>query len=211
MSQNFSKFWICFTLEDTFWQPISLYYLLVFWPHPWHVKFLGQGVNLCHSSDQCHSSNNTRSLTHWTTRNSLYYLFINFLVLIPLLVSLQWTRNGYKIKSKFFKYINDPLWFSFNPWVLQNHQTLINYTLGAKHCVSGFRGSGETYRRAKCGISTQLQNSNTFKHRSPVRGWKNDTNSMGPPCPFRSEHDRGHRCTSISLRGLGSPWDSSVR
>ena len=31
-------------------------------------KFLGQGLNLCHSSDLSHCSNSAGSLTHWTTR-----------------------------------------------------------------------------------------------------------------------------------------------
>ena len=33
------------------------------WPHPWHVRFLGQRSNPHHSSDLSHSSNNTGSLT----------------------------------------------------------------------------------------------------------------------------------------------------
>ena len=33
-------------------------------------KFLGQGSNLGHSCNQCHSSDNARSLTRWATRNS---------------------------------------------------------------------------------------------------------------------------------------------
>ena len=31
-------------------------------------KFLGQGSNLCHSSDPSHSSDNAGSLTLWTNR-----------------------------------------------------------------------------------------------------------------------------------------------
>ena len=39
-----------------------------FWPHPWPSEVLGQGSNSCHSSNQSHSTDNARSLTHWGTR-----------------------------------------------------------------------------------------------------------------------------------------------
>ena len=38
-------------------------------------KFLGQGLNPCHSGDQSHSSDNARSLTPWTIRELLTYVF----------------------------------------------------------------------------------------------------------------------------------------
>ena len=51
--------WVCFVL-----------FLAV--PH--YMKFPGQGWKLHHCRDQSHSSNCTRSSTHWAARNSLYYL-----------------------------------------------------------------------------------------------------------------------------------------
>ena len=44
---------------------------LNFFGHPWGIrKFLGQGLNLHHSSDPSQSNDNTRSLTHYTTREN---------------------------------------------------------------------------------------------------------------------------------------------
>ena len=42
-------------------------------------KFTGQGLNLCHGGDLSHSSDNTGSLTHWTTRELLFFEWIIFL------------------------------------------------------------------------------------------------------------------------------------
>ena len=39
-------------------------------------KFLGQGLNLCYSSDLSHSSDNAGSITHCTTRELLIFLLI---------------------------------------------------------------------------------------------------------------------------------------
>ena len=39
-------------------------------------KFPGQGLNTCHSSDLSHSSDNTRSLTHWAIRERLAACFV---------------------------------------------------------------------------------------------------------------------------------------
>ena len=46
-------------------------------------KFLGQGPNLCHSSDISRCSDNTRSLTHCTTRELLYVIFGGPAILFP--------------------------------------------------------------------------------------------------------------------------------
>ena len=46
-------------------------------------KFPGQGLNPCHSCNQSHSGDNTRSLTYWATRElpiKLYFLFGVFLL-----------------------------------------------------------------------------------------------------------------------------------
>lgn len=47
---------------------LLIVHLFVCWPHPWHVKFLGQGLNLCHASDPSYCSDTTRLLTQCTTR-----------------------------------------------------------------------------------------------------------------------------------------------
>ena len=39
-------------------------------------KFLGQGLNQHYSSDQSHSSDKVGSLTHWATRELLYFAFL---------------------------------------------------------------------------------------------------------------------------------------
>ena len=44
-------------------------YVCSFWPCHSMWKFLGQGLNLCHSSDSA------RSLTHQATRELLYFYF----------------------------------------------------------------------------------------------------------------------------------------
>ena len=41
-------------------------------------KFLGQGLNLCHSSNQSHSSGNTGSLAPWATNELVFWLFYSF-------------------------------------------------------------------------------------------------------------------------------------
>ena len=41
-------------------------------------KFLGQGLNPCHSSNPSHSSDNARSLTHCTTRELCYVHFYRY-------------------------------------------------------------------------------------------------------------------------------------
>ena len=53
--------------QDT-WKPSLLLLLLLSCCAQGLWKFLGQGLTLHHSSDQRHSSDNTRSLTCWATR-----------------------------------------------------------------------------------------------------------------------------------------------
>ena len=43
-------------------------YLYIYMLHPEHDQFLGQGSNLCHSSDQNLSSDTAGSLTSWATK-----------------------------------------------------------------------------------------------------------------------------------------------
>ena len=51
-------------------QSAPSFFLLVFWPCPWHEEVPGQGRNPHHSSHQSHSSYNARSLTP-ATRTTL--------------------------------------------------------------------------------------------------------------------------------------------
>ena len=47
--------------------------------HPWGMwKFPGQGSILCHSSSPSHCIDNTRSLTHWTTRKLLIHYWLRW-------------------------------------------------------------------------------------------------------------------------------------
>ena len=64
--------------------------------------FLGQGSNPCHSSNQGHSSDNTRSLTYCATRElpipgyltSFYIVIIYPVIKCPLKVVIYWTHCG---------------------------------------------------------------------------------------------------------------------
>ena len=49
------------------------FFFFFFWLCSQHKKFLCPRVNLCHRSDQSHSSDNTRSLTCWDIRELLDY------------------------------------------------------------------------------------------------------------------------------------------
>ena len=67
-------------------------------------KFLGQGLNQCHSSNLSHSSKNTGSLTHCTTREfhlSLY--FDSFIMCLRIdccwVFSVDYLCNQYKTTS----------------------------------------------------------------------------------------------------------------
>ena len=42
----------------------------------WNVEFPDLGSNPCHSSNLSHTNNNTRSLTHWVTRELLFSLIL---------------------------------------------------------------------------------------------------------------------------------------
>ena len=55
-------------------------HLLFFNLHPWHVKFPSQGSNLRHSIDLSHSSDDTRSLTCWATRELLKLHFLQIAI-----------------------------------------------------------------------------------------------------------------------------------
>ena len=53
------------------------FFLSFFFDHAWGMKkFLGRGLNPCHSSDWSRCSNNTRSLTHCVIRELLYYVHL---------------------------------------------------------------------------------------------------------------------------------------
>ena len=73
--------WLC-KLETSFYyiKPLKHgnFYFFIFWLHLWHMEFLGQGMDLSHSCDQCHSCGNTRSLTLCATVGTPKYgnLFI---------------------------------------------------------------------------------------------------------------------------------------
>ena len=69
------------------------FFFFFLWYHAHGIwKFQAQGSNLCHSSNQSHSSDNTRSLSHWATRE-----------LHPLLRILdQWSTNLCLETSKIF-------------------------------------------------------------------------------------------------------------
>ena len=57
------------------WRANKLYMnFLFFFGHAYGMhKFTGQGLNLCHSSNQSHSRDNARSLTHWAI-GELFYM-----------------------------------------------------------------------------------------------------------------------------------------
>ena len=50
--------------------------LFLFWPCMW--KFLGHGLNPCHSSKQSHNSDNDGSLMCWATKELLKHVFIYY-------------------------------------------------------------------------------------------------------------------------------------
>ena len=54
---------------------VLYFFVRLFWLHPWHVTFPGQGSNPCHSSDPSSSSDNTVSLNHCPTRELLSFDF----------------------------------------------------------------------------------------------------------------------------------------
>ena len=60
------------------------FYLFIYWPHPWHLKFPGQGLNLRHSKNPSHCSDNAEPLTQCTTRE----LPLNVLKLVLFLLLL---------------------------------------------------------------------------------------------------------------------------
>ena len=49
--------------------------LFFFWLHSQHVEFLDQGSNLCHSSNQSHSSDSAKSWTHCITWKSPHFSY----------------------------------------------------------------------------------------------------------------------------------------
>ena len=74
----------------------KLVFLLLFWGFFGHAhgiqKFLGQGSNPHHSSNQSYSSDNIRSLTHWATRE--LQLQIGFIILTDILkIVLFWSYH----------------------------------------------------------------------------------------------------------------------
>ena len=65
-------------VSKTFW----------FWPCLQHTKFPSQRLNLRHSCNQSHSSDNTRSLTYWAMRELRYPKLYRALVL--LMKTVRW-------------------------------------------------------------------------------------------------------------------------
>ena len=87
--------------------------------------FLGQGLNLCHRCNQSHGSDNAGSLTHWTTRELLFFTFLNgwknfykeYLLIHENYMKFKFHHLWYFIHTHQLKYCLWMLWYSNESWV----------------------------------------------------------------------------------------------
>ena len=88
--------------------------------------FLGQGLNLCHSSDPSHSSDNTGSLTYYTTRKLWNFFFYSIYLSSGI---LYLTRYHHCI----FLYFLGMISLSFDVFVIVTSKSLLNLTSSSSH------------------------------------------------------------------------------
>ena len=98
-----------------------------FFCHTWCMKkFLAWGWNLCHSSKQSHSSDNTRSLTHWATRELqkqlLSFFSLSFFIIINFLSFISPTHFFplYSIVTQ----LHIQVYILFSPNIMLHHKWL---------------------------------------------------------------------------------------